>query len=190
MSLYAVCPLQILINVGGGGGGVLAKFGNFVHYIYLMSQFFLCTSHVHCIVIKDFRSGALFYSTSSSAVSGTRRACSWRKESSARVNARCFFRDFMGLKSQKFSWSLLARHLYRRQLACEPQTGSLAYFSVVVRNGTKNDQFSRERSTSRNMQAAALLCLYTMTNNAYVSTQGQTMLKNHNNLSKGALKLN
>ena len=35
----------------------------------------------------------------------------------------CFFRDFMGLKRQKFSWSLLARHLYTRQLACEPQTG-------------------------------------------------------------------
>ena len=41
----------------------------------------------------------------------------------------CYFRDFMGLKRQKFSWSRLARHLYLRQLACEPQTGSLAYFS-------------------------------------------------------------
>ena len=43
----------------------------------------------------------------------------------------------MGLKGQKFSWSLLARHFYTRQLTCEPQTGSLAYFSVAVRNGTK-----------------------------------------------------
>ena len=43
----------------------------------------------------------------------------------------------MGLKRQKFSWSLLTPHLYTRQLACEPQTGSLAYFSVAVRNGTK-----------------------------------------------------
>ena len=39
----------------------------------------------------------------------------------------------MGLKRQKFSQSLLARHLYTRQLACEPQIGSL----VAVRNGTK-----------------------------------------------------
>ena len=50
----------------------------------------------------------------------------------------CFFRDSMGLKRQKFSWSLLAWHLYTRQLACEPQAGSPAYFSVAVRKGTKN----------------------------------------------------
>ena len=48
----------------------------------------------------------------------------------------CFFRDFMGLKSHKFSWSLLAWHLYTRQLACEPQTGSVACLSVAVTNGT------------------------------------------------------
>ena len=50
----------------------------------------------------------------------------------------CVFRDFMGLKRQTFSRSLLARHLYTRQLACEPQTGSPAYFSVAVRNGKEN----------------------------------------------------
>ena len=38
----------------------------------------------------------------------------------------CFFRDYMGLKRKKFSWSLLDRHLYTRQLACEPQTGTLS----------------------------------------------------------------
>ena len=38
----------------------------------------------------------------------------------------------MGLNSHKFSWSLLARHLYTRQLACEPQTGSVACLSVAV----------------------------------------------------------
>ena len=68
----------------------------------------------------------------------------------------CFFRDFMGLKRQKFSRSLLARHLYKRQLACEPQTGSLAYLPVAVRNGTKKSTSSLDQSfTSSNMQAAA-----------------------------------
>ena len=97
----------------------------------------------------------------------------------------------MGLKRQKFSCSLLTRHLYTRQLACEPQTGSLAYLSVAVRNGTeKNDQFSRSKflhppveeadPTSRSMQAAAFACLYTN------CIQGQTMLKVHGNLNKGA----
>ena len=55
----------------------------------------------------------------------------------------------MGLKRQKLFWSLLARHLYTRQLACDPQTGSLAYFSVAVRNGTKK----------RSMQAASFVVL-------------------------------
>ena len=64
----------------------------------------------------------------------------------------------MRLKRQKLSWSLLAPHLYTRQLTCEPQTGSLAYFSVAVhvRNGTKTTTSSLDRSsTSSNMQAAA-----------------------------------
>ena len=62
----------------------------------------------------------------------------------------------MGLNRQKFSWSLLARHRYTRQLACEPQTGSLAQFSVIVRNGTKRTTSSLDRSsTSSNMPAAA-----------------------------------
>ena len=33
----------------------------------------------------------------------------------------CFFRDFMELKRQKFSWSVLVPHLYTRQFACEPK---------------------------------------------------------------------
>ena len=49
----------------------------------------------------------------------------------------CFFRDRVGPKSHKFSWSLLTRHLYTRQLACEPQIGSVACLSFAVRNGTK-----------------------------------------------------
>ena len=49
----------------------------------------------------------------------------------------CFLRDVMRLKDKKISWSLLARHLYTGQLACEPQTESLAHFSVAVRNGRK-----------------------------------------------------
>ena len=68
----------------------------------------------------------------------------------------CFFRDFMGHKRRKVSWSSLARYLYTRQLACEPQTGSLAYFSVAIRNRTKKTTSSLNRSsTSSNMQAAA-----------------------------------
>ena len=66
----------------------------------------------------------------------------------------------MGLKRQIFSWSLLARHLYTRQLACEPQTGSLAYFSVAVRSGTKTTSSLDRNSTctsSSNMQAAAFV---------------------------------
>ena len=74
----------------------------------------------------------------------------------ARIHEICFFRNFMGLKSQKFSWSLLARHLYKRQLACKLQTGSLAFPSVAVRNGTTKMTSSLDRrSTSGNMQAAA-----------------------------------
>ena len=78
---------------------------------------------------------------------GRHQTClpSWLKESSKHVYARCFFRCFMGLKSQKFSRLLLARHLYTRKPACEPQSGSLAYLSVAFKNGTKNDQFSRSK---------------------------------------------
>ena len=62
----------------------------------------------------------------------------------------------MELKRQNFSWSLLALHLYTRQLACEPETGSLAYFSVAVRNRTKNMTSSLDRSSaSKNKQATA-----------------------------------
>ena len=79
----------------------------------------------------------------------------------------------MGIKRQKFSWSLMARHLYSRQLAYKPQTGSLATTSSLDRT-----------STSSNMQATALCC---------TSMQGQTVVKVHGNLNKGAsgsMKLN
>ena len=101
------------------------------------------------------------------------------------INEIRSFGDFMGLKRQKFSWSLLARHLYTRQLACEPQTGSLAYFSVAVRNGTqKNDQFSLSKFYIQQHAGFCFCC---------TSMQGQTMLKVHGNLKKGAsgsMKLN
>ena len=84
----------------------------------------------------------------------------------------CFFRDCTGLKRQKFSWSLLTRHLYTRQLACEPQTRSLAYFSVEVRNGTniESDQFSRSKFYIQKHAGCCFCC---------TSIQGQTMLKVH-----------
>ena len=91
----------------------------------------------------------------------------------------CFFKDFMALKSHKFSWPLLARHLYTRQLACEPQTGSVACLSVAVRNGTKKDQFSRLKVYIQK-HAGCFCCFYC------ASMQGQTMLKIHGNLNKGA----
>ena len=90
-----------------------------------------------------------------------------------------FLQRFYGAQKTKICWSLLARHLYTRQLACEPQTGSLAYFSVAVRNGKEKTTSSLDRSsTSSNMQAAK---------------QGQAVLKVHGNLNKGAsgsMKLN
>ena len=87
----------------------------------------------------------------------------------------------MGLKRQKFSWSLLTRNLYTRQLSCESRTGSLAYFSVAVRNGTKKTTSSLDRSSaSRSMQAAAFAVPL------YRPIQGQTMLKVYGNLNKGA----
>ena len=88
-----------------------------------------------------------------------------------------FFRNFMGFKSQKFSWSLLARHLYTKQLACESQTGSLDYISVGVRNGTKNEQFSQSRVYIQKHAGCCFCC---------ASLQEQTMLKIHVNLNKGA----
>ena len=62
---------------------------------------------------------------------GTRRACRAGEKRHLSVYTRdMFLRRFIGLKRQKFSCSLLARHHFTRQLACEPQTGSLTYFSV------------------------------------------------------------
>ena len=64
-----------------------------------------------------------------------------------------FIQRFYGAQKTKI---FLAWHLYTRQLACEPQTGSLAYFPVAIRNGTKKTNSSLDRSsTSSNMQAAA-----------------------------------
>ena len=87
----------------------------------------------------------------------------------------------MGFKRQKFSWSLLARHLYTRQLAREPQTESLAYFSGTKRN---NDQFSRSKFCIQEHGGFCFCC---------TSIQRQTALNVHGNLNKGAsgsVKLN
>ena len=81
------------------------------------------------------------------------------------IHEICFIRDFMGLKRQKLSWSLLARYLYTRQRACEPQTGSLAYFSVAVRNGTKKRPvLSIEVLRPSTCRLLLSLYLYTRTN--------------------------
>ena len=79
----------------------------------------------------------------------------------------CFFREFMGLKIQRFSWSPLAWHLYTRQLACEPQTESLAHFSVAAgMEQEKNDQLSIEVRYPATCRMLLLLYLYARTNNA------------------------
>ena len=100
------------------------------------------------------------------------------------VREVCFLRDFMGLKSQKLSWSLLVRHLYTRQLACVPQTGSLPYLSVALRNGTKKRPVLLiEGLHSETCMLLLLLWLYVRTNNAKI----------HGNLNKAAsesVKLN
>ena len=73
----------------------------------------------------------------------------------------CFFRFSMGPKSHKFSSSLLTRHLYTRQLACEPQTGSRWKVDI-------------------HKHAGCCCCFYC----AFM--HGQAMLKIHGNLNKGA----
>ena len=102
-------------------------------------------------------------------------------ELAKRVTCACiheisFFRDFMGLKSHKFSWSLLARHLYTRQLACEPQKGSVACLSVAVTNGTKKRPVLSVEGLHPEkcrLLLLLLLCLYAT----------QTMLKIHGSLT-------
>ena len=86
----------------------------------------------------------------------------------------------MGLKSQKFSCSFLALHLYARQLACEPQTGSLA--SQLL---SKNNQFSRSKVYLQKHAGCCFFC-------GYVYAR-QKVLKIHGNLNKGtpgSMKLN
>ena len=95
----------------------------------------------------------------SPALAGTRRASELAKRViSACIREICFFRDFMGLQKTKiFLVTFGSASLYNfRQLACESQTGSLAYFSVDVRKGTKKTTSSLDRSSaSSNMQVAA-----------------------------------
>ena len=71
----------------------------------------------------DFFMGAML----SPALAGTRRACRAGERSHPRVYTRdLLLQRFYGAEKTKFSWSLLTPHLYTRQLAFEPQTGSLA----------------------------------------------------------------
>ena len=70
-----------------------------------------------------------------------------------------FLQRFYGAQ-KTISRSFMARHLYTRQLACEPQTGSLAYFSVAVRNGNE------KRPVLSTCRLLPLLYLYARTNNA------------------------
>ena len=79
----------------------------------------------------------------SPALAGTRRACRAGEKSSH----LCVYAWDMSLQrpygaQKQKSWSLLARHLYTRQLAREHQKevqpiSQASYFSVFVRNGTK-----------------------------------------------------
>ena len=81
-----------------------------------------------------------------------------------------FFRDVMGLKRQKIFWSVLARHLYTRHLACEPQTGSVAYLSGTMRNGTKKrpvlliEMFNRHQFFSTSTQNIKINLMQNETN--------------------------
>ena len=122
---------------------------------------------------SKFQKMILHISTLSAALAGPRRACRAGEKSHLRVYTRDILQKILwGLKRQKFSWSFLTRHLYTRQLACEPQTGSLAYFSVAVRTERKNDQVSRSKFYIQ--QLLLLLYLYARTNSAKV----------HGNLNK------
>ena len=65
----------------------------------------------------------------SPAVAGTRHACRAGEKSHLHVYTRdMLLQRLYGAQKTKISWSLLVRHLYTRQLACKPQTGSLTYF--------------------------------------------------------------
>ena len=75
---------------------------------------------------------------------------SWRKESSVRVYARYVPSETLCGSKDKNTRQLAC------EIACESQTGSLAYFSAAVRNGTKETtSFLDRNSTSSNMQTAA-----------------------------------
>ena len=82
------------------------------------------------------------------------------------IRETCFFGNFMGLKSKKFSSSLLTRHLYTRQLACEPQTGGLDNLSVAVRNERKMTSSPIESLHLETCRPLLLLCLYARTKHA------------------------
>ena len=118
----------------------------------------------------------------SPALAGTRRACRAGEKSHLRVYTRdMFLQRFYGAQKTKIFLTLLVRHLYTRQLACEPQTGSLAYFLGTERKTTSSLDRS---STSSNIQAAAF---------AIPLCRAKIVLKVHDNLSKGAsgsMKLN
>ena len=77
----------------------------------------------------------------------------------------CFFRDFMGLKSHR---SLLARHRYTKQLACEPVS------QLLSRMEHKNDQCSQLKVYIQK-HASCCCCFYcasyARTNNAKNSWQ-------------------
>ena len=109
-------------------------------------------------------------------LAGTKRACQvGEKELSARVYARYVTSDILwGSKVTNFP-----RYLYTRQLACEPQTGSVACLSVAVRNGTKKRPVLSIEGLHPET-CRLLLLIYS----AFM--QGQTMPKTHGNLNKGA----
>ena len=100
----------------------------------------------------------------SPAMAGTRLACRAGEKSHLRVYTRdMFLQRFYGLKRQKFSWSLLARHLYAR-LTCESQT---AYFLGCCQKRNEKTTSSLDRSLHpATCRLLLFLYRYATTNNA------------------------
>ena len=132
------------------------------------------------------------FSYLSPVLAGTSCACRAGEKSHLHVYMRdLFLQKFYGVQKTKICLVTLARHICRRQLACEPQQEPVNLKQEVwpisqfaVRNRTKNDQFSR--STFYIQQHAD--CCFCCT-----SVQGKTVLKVHGNLNKeasGSMKLN
>ena len=107
------------------------------------------------------------------ASAGRQQTClpSWREESSARV-------VYARYVSSKILWGhFWLGIVIQDKLPGEPQTGSLAYSSVAVRNGTKKTLSSLSKFYVQQHAGCCFCC---------TSMQGQIVLKVYGNLNKGA----